>query len=462
MDAPLSHMDRRRPPAPQPQEQKLGPIGLYRALRANAITVWRREAFEEPFIVDRGLLGEYVIVNEPDAIRRVFIDNAANYRKDRLSLEKLGPAIGEGLLTSEAEHWRLQRRTVAPLFQPQAVQAYLAAMAGATEAMLARWEREAGGGAVLDVAREMTALTYDIIARTVFSSEIETPADVMGAAITEYFDALGRIDLWDVLPLPRWLPRPAMIGARSAVTVFREEVRRLLARRRAKQASGAALPDDLVTRLMTARDPETDAPLSDAVIHDNLVTFIGAGHETTANALGWTFFLLSEFPETDAQVAAEVRAEFRSPSADDLARLNHTRMVLEEAMRLYPPVPLLSRQAVAADRFGDVEVKRGARVIVSPWVLHRHRRLWEDPELFVPERFSPERRATIPRFAYLPFGAGPRICVGNTFALQEATLVLAQVTQRFRLRLVEDTEVMPVARMTLRPGNGLPMRVLRR
>ncbi|HEX6102208.1 MAG TPA: cytochrome P450, partial [Alphaproteobacteria bacterium] len=438
-----SIVDRRRPPAPQPQERPLGPLGLYRALRANAITVWRREAFEEPFIADRGLLGDFVIVNEPDAIRRVFIDNAANYRKDRLSLEKLGPAIGEGLLTSEAEHWRLQRRTVAPLFQPQAVQAYLASMAAATEAMLTRWEREAESGAVIDVAREMTALTYDIIARTVFSSEIETPADVMGAAITEYFDALGRIDLWDVLPLPRWLPRPAMIGARSAVTVFREEVRRLLARRRAREAAGAALPDDLVTRLMTARDPETGAPLSDQVIHDNLVTFIGAGHETTANALGWTFFLLSEFPETDARVATETRAEYAAPTAEDLARLTVTRAVLEEAMRLYPPVPLLSRQAVAADRFGDVEVKRGARVIVSPWVLHRHRRLWEEPELFVPERFAPERRAAIPRFAYLPFGAGPRICVGNTFALQEATLVIAQVTRRFQLRLTEDAEVMP-------------------
>jgi cytochrome P450 len=233
-------------------------------------------------------------------------------------------------------------------------------------------------------------------------------------------------------------------------------VRRLLARRRARLTAGAPLPDDLVTRLMNARDPETGASLADAVIHDNLVTFIGAGHETTANALGWTLFLLSDFPDADAQVAAEA-LQLRAPS--DVTGLTRTRMILEEAMRLYPPVPFLSRQAKEADRFGEIEVRPGARIIIAPWVLHRHRALWHEPDLFAPERFAPERRAAIPRFAYLPFGAGPRICVGNTFALQEAVLALAMVAQRFRLRLVDGAHVMPVARMTLRPANGLPMRI---
>ena len=172
-------------------------------------------------------------------------------------------------------------------------------MAASIDEMLARWEDHARSGAAVDIAREMTALTYDIISRTVFSHEIETPAEVMGEAITTYFEALGRIDLWDVLPLPRWLPRPAFIRARPAQGIFREEVRRLVERRRARIAAGGTLPDDLVTRLMQARDPETGAPLSDTVIHDNLVTFIGAGHETTANALAWTLFLLSEFPEAE-------------------------------------------------------------------------------------------------------------------------------------------------------------------
>jgi cytochrome P450 len=454
----LMRPDSRRPPAPEPHASRLRPLALYRALRANAITSWRREAYEEPYIADRNMLGGYVLLNDPDLIRRVLIDNAANYPKDRLQLEKLTPAVGRGLLTADGESWRLQRRTVAPLFQPAGVAGYLAPMAASVEEMLARWEGHAQAGTVVDVAREMTGLTYDIISRTVFSHEIETPAEVMGEAITTYFDALGRIDLWDVLPLPHWLPRPAFIRAKPAQKIFREEVRRMLERRRARIAAGQGVPSDLVARLIEARDPETGAPLSDAVIHDNLVTFMGAGHETTANALAWTLFLLSEFPEADARVAAEAKSA-DAPNADDLARLTGTRMILEEAMRLYPPVPFMSREAAGPDRLGDVDVAPGTRIIIAPWVLHRHRTLWPDAELFIPERFAPENRAKIPRFAYLPFGAGARICVGATFAMQEALLALAMISRRFRLTLVEGSQVMPFARMTLRPLNGLPMRI---
>jgi cytochrome P450 len=219
------------------------------------------------------------------------------------------------------------------------------------------------------------------------------------------------------------------------------------------------VPDDLVTRLIAARDPETGAPLADAVIHDNLVTFIGAGHETTANALTWTLFLLSEFPDADARLAAEAARTSSAPGAEELGVLTDTRMILEEAMRLYPPVPFMSRAAAARDRIGDVVVVPGTRIIIAPWVLHRHRRLWPDADLFVPERFAPARRGEIARFAYLPFGAGARICVGMTFAMQEALLALAMIARRFRLTLVEGADVMPFARMTLRPLNGLPMRI---
>jgi cytochrome P450 len=449
----------KRPPAPQPRTRPLGPIGLYRALRANAITAWRAEAYEEPYIADRNMLGGYVLLNDPDLIRTVLVEKAANYPKDALQLEKLTPAVGRGLLTAEPDSWRLQRRTVAPLFQPASVAGYLASMAASIEEMLARWEAHARSGAAVDVAHEMTGLTYDIISRTVFSHEIETPAEVMGEAITTYFEALGRIDLWDILPLPRWLPRPAFIRARPAQGIFREEVRRLVERRRARIAAGGAVPDDLVTRLMQARDPETGTPLSDAVIHDNLVTFIGAGHETTANALAWTLFLLSEFPDADAVVAAEAGSLGAAPGADEIDGLIGTRMILEESMRLYPPVPFLSRGVAARDRIADIEVTPAVRIIIAPWVLHRHRKLWTDPDLFRPSRFAPESRAKISRFAYLPFGAGARICVGMGFAMQEALLTLAMIARRFRVTLAEDANVFPFARMTLRPLNGLPMRI---
>jgi cytochrome P450 len=455
----VSVPERRRPPAPQPRDGRLGPLRLYRALRKNAITAWRADAFEEPYIADRNQLGGFVLLNEPDLIRHVLIDNAANYPKDALQLEKLTPAVGRGLLTSDGADWRLQRRTVAPLFQPAAVASYQASMAACVDATLARFEAHVESRTVVDIAREMTVLTYDIISRTVFSHEIETSPEVMGAAITAYFDALGRIDLWDVLPLPHWLPRPAFIRARPALKIFRDEVGRLFARRRARMAAGEAVPDDLVTRLIAARDPETGTPLSDSVVHDNLVTFIGAGHETTANALAWTLFLLSEFPDADARVAAEAKSVNAVPGADDLARLSGTRMILEEAMRLYPPVPFMSRGAIGRDRLGDVTVVAGTRIIIAPWVLHRHRKLWPDADLFDPERFSPERRAAIPRFAYLPFGAGARICVGAGFAMQEALLALTMIARRFRLSLADGAQVMPFARMTLRPMNGLPMRI---
>jgi cytochrome P450 len=458
---PLKQLSR-RPPAPEPRVGALGPLALYRALRTNAITAWRAEAYEEPYIADRNMLGGYVLINDPDLIRHVLVENAANYPKDALQLEKLTPAVGRGLLTAEPESWRLQRRTVAPLFQPASVDGYLAAMTVSIDEMLARWEGYARSRATIDIAREMTALTYDIISRTVFSHEIETPAEVMGEAITTYFEALGRIDLWDVLPLPRWLPRPAFIRARPAQGIFREEVGRLVERRRARIAAGATVPDDLLTRLMQARDPETGAPLADAVIHDNLVTFIGAGHETTANALSWTLFLLSEFPEADAEVAAEAASLPTAPDAESIAGLTRTRMVLEESMRLYPPVPFLSRGVVARDRIADVEVTPAMRIIIAPWVLHRHRKLWADPDLFRPERFAPEHRGKISRFAYLPFGAGTRICVGMGFAMQEALLALAMIARRFRVTLAEGAQVFPFARMTLRPMNGLPMRIAAR
>jgi cytochrome P450 len=270
--------------------------------------------------------------------------------------------------------------------------------------------------------------------------------------------------LWDFLKLPRWLPRPADWRARPTTGVFRGEVRRLLQRRRARQLSGEAVPNDLVTLLSAARDPETGGAFSEETIHDNLVTFIGAGHETTANALAWTLFLMSEFPWAFDRMAQEVDAVLagRVPGLDDLSRLDVVRMTLEESMRLYPPVPFLSRQSIGADRIGDVEIEPRTLVVVSPWLVHRHRTLWQAPDLFEPERFSPERRPRIPRFAYLPFGAGPRECIGAGFAMQEALVALAMIVQRFRPRLLPDAHVEPVARITLRPARGLPMRLERR
>ena len=461
--SPLPFRDRRRPSAPVPLTGRLGPWRYYRALRTNPITSWRQEAYESAILVDRGPLGDVIVVNAPDAIRRVFLDNFGNYPKDRLQLEKLGPGLGRGLLTAEGEDWKFQRRTLAPLFQPQAVADYLPVMVGAVGEWLARFEIAATDRTIIDMAGEMTGLTYEIISRTVFSSELQTSAEAMRAAISHYFAVLGRIDLWDFLKIPSWLPRPAHWRARSSIRVFRNEVHRLLERRRARETASEK-PRDIVTLLMQARDPETDSGLGEEVIHDNLVTFIGAGHETTANALGWALFLLSEFPWAYECLTREVDSVLNGnvPAAQDISKLVFTRMVIEEAMRLYPPVPFLSRQAIGSDRLGDVEVRPRSLVVIAPWVLHRHHLLWDEPDLFEPERFAPDRRALVPRFGYLPFGAGPRVCIGVGFAMQEALVALAMIVQRFRFRLIADAKVEPVAWITLRPPNGLPMQLERR
>ena len=460
--SPLRFRHRRPPPAPTPSRDKLGLLASYRALRSDGLSVLPADAYESAVDVQRGLLGGVALVSDPDAIRRVLLDNAANYRKDDLQLAKLEPALGHSLLTIEGADWKFQRRAVAPLFQPQTVVNYLPEMISAVTAMLDRWDT-AGGGA-RDVAHEMTALTYDVISRTVFSGEIETSAEVMSAAVTRYFEILGRIDLWDIMNLPRWLWRPARWRVRPALRIFRGEVRRLLDRRRSDRDAGRRMPPDVVTLLLDARDSETGAALSDDVIHDNLVTFIGAGHETTANALTWTLFLLSEFPSEFDRLAAEVDAVAgrKTPTADDISRLATVRMIAEESMRLYPPVPYISRQAVAADVLGGKTVRPNTRVVISPWIVHRHRALWELPDLFEPERFAPERRHLIPRFAYLPFGAGPRICLGAAFAMQEIVVALAMIAQRFRPRLAEGAKIEPVARITLRPAHGMPMWIERR
>jgi cytochrome P450 len=235
----------------------------------------------------------------------------------------------------------------------------------------------------------------------------------------------------------------------------------LIDTRRDLLARGEPAPNDILTLLLQAADPDTGRGLTDVEVRANIVTFIGAGHETTANALSWSLFLLSQAHAARERIEAEVDAAIgEGPlSPEMLPRLVFSRAVVEEALRLYPPVPYMSRAALAQDRIGNLKIPKGSIVTIAPYVLHRHRRLWDEPDAFLPERFLPERREAIDRFAYLPFGAGPRVCIGAAFALQEAVVVLASVVRAARFDLVEGHEVMPIHRVTLRPGGGLPMRL---
>lgn len=462
MDEPLP-MSPFRPPAPTPRRTPPDLFDFLKAARTNPLTTWTEAHFREPILAGDGLLGRMTVLNDPAAIRHVLLDNAANYRKDDLQRRVLAPGLGNGIVTAEGEEWRTQRRILAPLFSPRTVAGFVPAMVDAAERLVRRWRRWPEAR-VLDVSLEMTRVTLDVLERTIFTQGLKKDPDALGRAITRYFEALGPIDPLDVFGLPSWIPRVGRMRARPAIRFFEETVKDLISNRKALLAAGEPAPRDLLTLLLEAADPATGHGLSDIAVQANIVTFIGAGHETTANALSWSLYLLSQAPDARARAEREVDEVLgdRRLAAEDIERLIFTRAVIEETMRLYPPAPFMSRAAIADDRIGRIKIPKGSIVTVAPYVLHRHHTLWEKPDSFIPERFLPERRVAIDRFAYLPFGAGPRICIGASFALQEAVIVLAYVLRGVRLELVEGHQVRPLHKVTLRLDGGLPMRVRRR
>jgi cytochrome P450 len=452
-----------RPPAPKPLSAPPDMFALLKALRTNPLTTWTEEHFRAPIVASEGVLGRITVLNDPAAIRHVLVDNAASYRKDDLQRRVLAPGLGNGLLTAEGDEWRLQRRTLAPLFAPRNVAGFFPAMVRAAEHVCERLTRRPDGR-LLDVSLEITRVTLDVLERTIFTQGLASDPDALGRAITRYFEALGPIDPLDVFGMPDWIPRIGRWRARPALRFFDEVVGALIRSRKALLDSGAAAPRDILTLLLEAADPETGKGLTDLEVRANIITFIGAGHETTANALTWSLYLISQDEEIRAQVEDEVDRVLAvgALTPAGLEGLVFTRAVIEEAMRLYPPVPFMSRAALKDDFIGNLRIPRGSLVTIAPYVLHRHRTLWEEPEAFMPERFLPDRRGTIDRFAYLPFGAGPRVCIGSSFALQEATVVLAHILGRVRLDAVPEHPVEPLHRVTLRPKGGLRMRLTRR
>jgi cytochrome P450 len=450
-----------RPPTPRPHDAPLGPFATMRVLRRNPVESWTKAHFELPILVGPTILGTIAVVNDPAAIRRVLVDNAANYRKDALQKRVLGPGLSEGLLEAEGDDWRVQRRTLAPLFTPKMVSSFARAITASAEGLVARWLR-LREGRIIDIQPEMARVTLDILGRTIFSDGLGRDLDRFAAAINRYFATVGRLDPFDLLDFPEWLPRLTKLGSRSAEAFFASVVETLVARRKRLLAKDkASAPRDILTLLLEAQDPQTGAGLSDTEVKANILTFIGAGHETTANALTWSLFLLTLSEEWRARLSAEASAVLSGPVEDHAARLVETKAVIEEAMRLYPPVASMSRQAIGPDDLAGKRIRKGSLVMVSQWVLHRHRLLWDKPDCFDPRRFLPGSREKIDRFAYLPFGAGPRVCIGASFSLQEAAIVLAHIMRSFSFELKKNHVAIPVQHITLRPEGGLPM-ILRR
>ncbi|SKA37365.1 cytochrome P450 [Consotaella salsifontis] len=445
-----------RPAAPVPPAAPLRFLAAIRAARANPITAFAREAYEKPFLkVGRG--GRLALVNDPAGIERVLVRNAGAYRKSVLQQRRLRPALGDGLLTAEGETWRATRRIAAPLFSPKLVAGLFDDMRQAAEALCERWA-EAGRPAELDLAAEFQRLTYEIVARTVFSGALAADRARVHALMAVYFDTVGRVDLASMYALPNWWPSLAEIRSRRT----RRELRAIVA-----AAVAARLDDtgreavDLLDRLIHTTDPASGRGLDRQGVVDNVLTFLAAGHETTGNALSWTLYLLGLHPEAAEAARQEIDAVLAGgPIAPErLADLRFTRAVVEEALRLYPPAPFIGRQAVADDLVAGHFIPKGAELLIAPWLVHRHRALWREPDRFRPERFLGAERAAIADGAYLPFGLGPRICIGQRFAMQEILTVLATVLARFRIDLVRPQTVFPLARITLTPAGGLPAHI---
>ncbi len=449
------------PPFPRRSDRPLGALSMILTLRRNPLEIWGAADFERPFSIGRSILGLRAAAHDPAAVRRVFLDNAANYRKDDLQLKILNPGLGDGLLTAEGDSWRLQRRSLAPLFSPRQVAEFAPAMQSVAEATVERLGRRPDG-AVTDVGELTSRMALEVLEQTLFSEGLGRAPSEFQRAVTSYLDSFGRLDPLDLIGAPAFLPRFGRRRGRPALRFFNEAVDGIVARRKALLDRGGEAPRDLLTLLLAATDPETGLGLPDASIRANMVTFIMAGHETTANGLTWTLYLLSQSPDWRGRAEAEAERVFdprRPASFEPCAVL---RAVFEEALRLYPPAAMLARQAIADDEILGRRIPAGTVVAISPYVLHRRRGLWEDPDAFDPSRFLGERRERIDRFAYIPFGAGPRVCIGMPFAMQEAIIILANLLRSFRFDLVAGHPVMPQQRVTLRPREGMKMHVRRR
>jgi cytochrome P450 len=446
---------------PVPPPKPLGFFKLLQAARENSFAAFHQAAYDEP-VLDLSMFGQRTfLVNDPAGVKQVLLDKVENYPKARQEVEALGSLFGDGILTSDGETWRAHRKIMSPSFDMRSLQAYAPAMARTTEAFLPRWNALADG-AVVDIGDEMTQLTLQIISGTMFSSDVDGMTDLVGRSFRE---ATAKMDfgLLDILPvIGPWRMRKHIAEIHGCLSELDAAIARLIAERAAK---GAAAPQDLLTRLVAAQDADSGAGMSPGEVRDQVVTIFVAGHETTAVAMTWTFYLLSQHPDIEARLHAELDSVLggRTPTQADLAKLPYTRMVLDEAMRLYPPAPGLSlRAAKEADVICGQAIPKGAGVAVMPWVLHRHSLLWDQPERFDPERFSPSRSVGRHRYAYLPFGGGPRVCIGMAMALMEATIILATLAQRYRLELVPGSDVRLTAKITLRPKTPMKMILHRR
>ena len=444
------------PPRPPLAPDDLSALGRLAMIRSNAIASWGPRAYEEDIVQGRFFGRSSFILNTPDAIRHVLVDNYENYTRTPAGIRVLRPILGEGLLLAEGKAWKNQRRTLAPAFAPRAIPLLVPHMLAATDDAIDALRTQTG--MPVDLREAMQRLALDIAGRTMFSFELEKHGAALRGFVNDYGDRLAQPRFFDLL-LPLGWPSPSDISRALFRRRWTRFMQKLIAERRAKGA-GDAVPRDLFDLMVAARDPETGEAFTDEQLGDQVSTMILAGHETTATALFWSLYLLALDPATQDELAAEAKSALAGGTLD-ATRLTFTRAVLDETMRLYPPAFLIVRAAAGRDAVPGAEIAKGDVVLISPWLLHRHEKLWDQPNAFRPSRFLPGSPPP-DRFAYLPFGVGPRVCIGAQFALTEATLALAKLIGTFKVELIDRAPVAPVGVVTTQPDRSPMFQITRR
>lgn len=444
------------PPTVEPPD---GPLPLWRFLPTfvrNPLRSLPRQIYLDDSLAVVNSGRTTIWIAAPDLIEQVLLARADEFGKSPIEKRVFDLSLGDGILTSEGALWRWQRRVLAPLFRPSEIAGYVPSMAGAAEEALAHWRGQpAGSLQAIDAA--MTEATFAVIARTMLIGGEPAESVIIKQATHDYLERVSWEVAYGLLQLPTWLWNPAKGQMRRAGRALRDAVGAIVERREREGGTG----QDLLGRLLAARDPETNEPMPRARLVNNLLTLLEAGHETTAKALTWTLYLLARAPDWQQRVREEVQAVAGAGpiGADHIARLVVTQQVLKEAMRLYPPAPIMARQARQETSIGGHRLPAGGIVVIPIFAIHRHRKLWIEPDAFMPERFEPGREAAMPRTQFMPFGAGPRICIGAAFAMLEATAILATLVRGARFEWDGQHLPEPISRITLRPKGGMPLRV---
>ncbi|WP_281976954.1 cytochrome P450 [Pseudorhizobium flavum] len=455
------------PPAPVPRTVPPSRLEIIRTVFNNPLELWGEPSYTLPWIETKFLKERTIIVNDPGLIRHVLVDNAANYEMSEIRQLILRPILRDGLLTAEGPVWKRSRKAMAPVFTPRHARSFADQMLRKSEDYVSKYSGVGEEGQVFDISVDMTEITFNILSQTLFSGEIVTESNDFSEDVDSLLHRMGRVDPMDLLRAPPWVPRLTRIGGKRVLGKFREIVAKTMALRQKKMRENPDhVPQDFLTLLLELAGPDG---LTMNEIEDNILTFIGAGHETTARALAWTLYCVANSPQIRERMETEIDEVLASGAepVEWMDRMPMVRAAFEEALRLYPPAPSLNRAAIADDEWTSpdgktVRIRAGVTVLIMPWTLHRHQLYWDNPRAFMPERFLPENRGKIGRFQYLPFGAGPRVCIGATFAMQEAVIALAVLMSRYRFDMTPDTKPWPVQKLTTQPRDGLPMRVTRR